>query len=395
MRRPSPARCCGEVVGAEQALFLGGDGREQHRAPRFRVRYVQRAGHLQHDCDTDGIVVRAVVDRIAFDRRATAEMIQVRGDHDDLVPEVRVRARQQAEHVRALGAAQAGRRRQRQHARQAEALRFAGVGGSHDLREARRGILEQARAGLVVETKSQFQLRERALRFAVSVEPAHLRSPAHRDHALPRDALLVDRRSDGDCADGAALHERAPLALVPRVVRALRVRKLRRGAAQDHGDAAVEVDVLEVGVVELGSVDAEAGEHQRCGQRRAGREEVRGGEVVSAVLEVVALVLAHEFRDGAGQHRSRFHQRHGLQVRVCVAGRCKAGLAELRRDVRGGNVVAARRCRASFQQIAGEKIDVAADRLGAHAGCRRKICRVSRERRGGQQQGCQTAHGTP
>ena len=69
-------------------------------------------------------------------------------------------------------------------------------------------------------------------------------------------------------------------------------------------------------VVELGRVDAEAGEHQRCGQRRAGREEIRGGQIVSAVLEVVALVVAHEFRGGAGQHRSRFHQRHGLQIRV-------------------------------------------------------------------------------
>jgi hypothetical protein len=114
-----------------------------------------------------------------------------------------------------------------------------------------------------------------------------------------------------------------------------------------------------------------------------------------AVLEGVRLVIAHQLRRGAGQHRRRFQQRHGLQERVVVAGGREPGLAELRGDVSCGDVVASGRSSASFEQIAGQEFDVTADRLGAHSVRGRQLGGAGRECGCSEQQGCQNAHGTP
>ena len=83
---------------------------------------------------------------------------------------------------------------------------------------------------------------------------------------------------------------------------------------------------------------------------------------MGAVLESVCIVVTDQLGRGAGQHRCCFQQRHLLEIALLVvAGRLQPGLAELRRYVRGGDVVAARSGGATFQQIGGKKFNVTAD----------------------------------
>ena len=82
---------------AEQPLLLASPGSKQdwtaERVP------VPPLGEADQERDISGIVERAVVDPVALDRLAIAVTVEVRGEDDRLVRELRVGARHVGEHV--------------------------------------------------------------------------------------------------------------------------------------------------------------------------------------------------------------------------------------------------------------------------------------------------------
>ena len=89
-------RMRGEVARAEQALLFGGHRHEQHRALRPLRPLRQRRGRLDQRGDARRVVHRAVVDAVAVDRAADAEVIEMRRQHDVFVAQRRIAAGQHA-----------------------------------------------------------------------------------------------------------------------------------------------------------------------------------------------------------------------------------------------------------------------------------------------------------
>jgi hypothetical protein len=142
------------------------------------------------------------------------------------------------------------------------------------------------------------------------------------------------------------------------VVGALAVREARRRTGEHGHDLSADVDVGVVVVAELGGDDAEAGEDD--GRLDAARGLVAGvDEDVLAVLERAAI---DRERGVCGVEERGLHA-DVLKVRAAVAGRLRADGLELRGDVCGRDVVAARAGLAAFDRVAGEEVDVGADRV--------------------------------
>ena len=99
-------RMRGEVVRADQPLLLRRDRDEQDRAPRARARVGEGARDLDQRRDPGRVVERTVVDRVAVDRRADPEVVEVRAVDDVLVAQPGVGAAQQADDVGARDVAQ-------------------------------------------------------------------------------------------------------------------------------------------------------------------------------------------------------------------------------------------------------------------------------------------------
>src|SRR5205823_4917661 len=85
-----------------QPLLLAGGGEKEDRSFRPRRRRREGARDLEDRGDAGGVVERAVVDGIAVDRLADAEVIEVRGVDDLLVSQLLIGAAQDAGDVRAL-----------------------------------------------------------------------------------------------------------------------------------------------------------------------------------------------------------------------------------------------------------------------------------------------------
>jgi hypothetical protein len=105
---------------------------------------------------------------------------------------------------------------------------------------------------------------------------------------------------------------------------------------------------------------------------------------VGAVLECIRVVATNQLGRGTGQHWCRFKQRYFLQIALVVATRLQSSLPELRRYIRGRDVVTARGGGPAFQQIGSEKFNVAADGFGLHLVPGTAL--RGRQRRGGHQQ---------
>ena len=88
-----------EIVRAEQALFLRGDGREQHRVRRPGGRPAEGVSELEHNPAARAVVHGAVVDLVAGKRGIDAEMIVMSGVHHRLRGGPGIGARQQPEHI--------------------------------------------------------------------------------------------------------------------------------------------------------------------------------------------------------------------------------------------------------------------------------------------------------
>jgi hypothetical protein len=134
------------------------------------------------------------------------------------------------------------------------------------------------------------------------------------------------------------------------------VGEARRRAGQERHDLAAHVDGRVVVVPEVGRDDAEAGEDDwRVDLARA---------FESGVDQHVLAV--RERRSVDGERRlcgieEKGAEPHLVKVRAAVAGRLRANGLELRRDVRGRDVVAARAGLAPFQRVTREKVHVGAD----------------------------------
>ena len=134
----------GEVARAEQPFLLAGHRDEQDRPRRLRARLVQRRRDLEDRRDARRVVHRAVVDRVAVDRAADAEMIEVRRHDDELVAPLRIRAAQDAGDVLRLDLRPLDRRRRLEARRQREARhRLVAVDEREHLGEGVAGSGEQ------------------------------------------------------------------------------------------------------------------------------------------------------------------------------------------------------------------------------------------------------------
>ena len=89
-------RMRGEISRALQTLLFARHRQENHRALQLHVRFVQHARDLENRRDAGSIIHRAVVNGIAVDRLAHADMIQMRAHHHILVLQLRIGAGQHA-----------------------------------------------------------------------------------------------------------------------------------------------------------------------------------------------------------------------------------------------------------------------------------------------------------
>ena len=164
------------VLGAEQALLFGRDHQEQERALRLRLRLLQRLRDLEHGRDAGRVVERAVVDRVAVDRRADAQVIPVRRVDDVLVLQHRVAAFELRDDVARVDRAQL-------------------VGDRHRRLDAERHRLELARQRLLLQrVEILARHREELLRRverdpALDVHLAHVLVGRHEVELLAQVAL--------------------------------------------------------------------------------------------------------------------------------------------------------------------------------------------------------------
>ena len=100
---------CGVVLRAEQPLLLRGDGEEEGGPLRLRRLGRPRAGEFEQQAAAGGVVRRAVVDRVAEDGPADAEVVPVGREDDGLRLERRVAALDHADDVVADDLLDAGR----------------------------------------------------------------------------------------------------------------------------------------------------------------------------------------------------------------------------------------------------------------------------------------------
>src|ERR1700674_6117154 len=77
----------GEIFGTEKAFFLSGDEKEENRALEFFGMRFEACGNVHDESAAETIVHGAVVDTVAVDRRADANVIDVRGKDDEFVLE--------------------------------------------------------------------------------------------------------------------------------------------------------------------------------------------------------------------------------------------------------------------------------------------------------------------
>ena len=94
--------CAAKYLRPEQPLLLGGHGHEHDRPLRLGAGLLQQPRDLDHRRDAGRIVHRAVVDAVAVDGAADADVIEVRGHHHVFGLQRRVGSLEDADDVRGL-----------------------------------------------------------------------------------------------------------------------------------------------------------------------------------------------------------------------------------------------------------------------------------------------------
>ncbi len=261
-------RVGGEVVGAQQALFLGRGADEQQRAAGRLGQAREGAGHFDQRRRAGGVVdgaiiYGAIIYRVAASRLAQPLVVDVsRVDHI-LVAERGIGARQSSHDVCAAEFGPAAARSQVQLAWQIESPRPPLRGRRQNVVQGSRGAHKQTSGGGSAEHRTAAQLGRRVLGHAVGVEPAHAAAAAEACQGGPGEATLDIGHPDGDEPDGPSLDGGLSLDGVGRVV-SPRVRLKARGRpGKSHDDLAAGVDSFIVVVSQLGRGHAVAGEDQR------------------------------------------------------------------------------------------------------------------------------------
>ena len=270
LRHGRPKR---EIARAEQPLLLGGDEDEQHRALRLQPPRLVASGDVEQSGDPRGIVHRAVVEAVAIDRSADAEMVEMGGEDDMLGPQPLVAAGQPGDDVgrgdRAVARGDAGaQRRLHRRTRAAASKRRR---GPRARRSCRPEPVNSFSARLGVEAGAEESVLDVAKRRIGEIH-AGLAGLRHRARPGNLDRLGGGQREQ---AGRARLGEQSrPVAAGVGLERARNL----RGAAADHDrDLALEVDSGEIVMAGLGHVEAVADEDQgrldplRADARRRGR----------------------------------------------------------------------------------------------------------------------------
>jgi hypothetical protein len=81
-----------EIFRAEQTFFFGGDEEEEDGALNFFRMSLEACGDVQDEGAAGAIVHGAVVDAVAVDGRADADVVDMRGEHDEFIFQSRIGA---------------------------------------------------------------------------------------------------------------------------------------------------------------------------------------------------------------------------------------------------------------------------------------------------------------
>ena len=348
----------GEVGGAEEAFFLGGEGGEEDGAAE-----AGGGGELfgggEEGGGAEGVVEGAVVDGVAVEGGSDADVVEVGGDDDGFAGERGIGAGEPAEDVGAGDVGHGGATADSDFDVEREGLRLAALGSGEDGVDRLRRVFEERGGGGAVDGGGGAELGVGFLEGAVGIDQAHRGETGAVDREGPGLAPLLDGGEHGDDADGAAADELG--GFLARVVGLGGGGEALGGAGEDDGNFALNVDAGgEIGVVELGGVDAEADEDGGRGDLARGGAGGGAGEHVVDRSEgdLGAGVADDEF---AGfEVEAGFAHGEGLHV-APVAGGLDAEAQELGGDVGHGKAVAAGAGGAALHEIVGEEGDVGAD----------------------------------
>ena len=319
----------------------------------FRLRSRSRCGQFEDRRDTGGVVHRAVVNAVAVDRFADAEVIEVRRDDEIFATTLRVAAAQDARHVLRHHVATVDFNGSRDATGQGEVgERPAGIDECEEFAERVACALEQ-----FVRMRRIHRCRELLARGVVQrrIGQRHRRLQTGEGRPLPRNIRcpgIVD--ADGPDRAGGSIHPPALADGSEVCLERAGQRPRRRVDVDDHGAAQIQpfefVDVL------FGNVEAITDEHQRRAHRRRG---------IDAHAEVRVLAEHQRLRFAVadkGQARLRLDdlarlEFHRLQVAVGPR-RIEARALERRGHVNGSPLMFGAAGVASGHRVVRERFDV-------------------------------------
>ena len=198
-------RILGEIFGAEFASFFAGDGDEEDGAARAGIHARESLGDFENCCGAGCIVERPVVDGVAFDGFADAEMIEVRGVNEAFVFQDRVAAFEFSDHVGAVCVFGFGDGMNVGGYRKREGGEFSTLDAVKNFVDGVAGAFEKLARGGYAENCDTSYLRQVVIGMAFFVEPAETHVRHIVDIFGERILSFVYGIGDSDYADGAVV----------------------------------------------------------------------------------------------------------------------------------------------------------------------------------------------
>ena len=178
----------GVPLGAQHSELLAAGEEDDDAAPGRSL--CQRPSRDEDRCDTGGVVVGPVVDRVALDRLPDPQVVEVGADHHHLVPHRRIRSADQPDQV-VVG----------------DPLDARGI-GSHCTRQAQQGLSSGARRHFVrhpLEVTAVARRLEPVAPHPLREEP---RRPRRAGRAGPPSLHRIRRESADDLPHLCGGHDR-------------------------------------------------------------------------------------------------------------------------------------------------------------------------------------------